>query len=182
VIARLFNTVGPRQSGQYGMVIPRFVERALTGRPLEIHGDGTQTRCFCHVADTVQALSGLMRSPETSGEIYNVGSQQPIRIIELARRVLEMTHSDSELEFVPYDQVYGQGIEDMHHRIPATDKIADAVGWRAKLDLDLVLADVIKHARTKGLRLEAEPPGADGQRDEARSGASVASTARTASE
>lgn len=183
VIARLFNTVGPRQSGQYGMVIPRFVERALTARPLEIHGDGTQTRCFCHVADTVLALAALMESPDTGGEIFNVGSQQPIRIVDLARRVLEMTRSESELEFIPYNLVYGQGIEDMHHRIPATDKIADAVGWRAKLDLDLVLADVIKHARTAGLRLEEEPLSADGQREwDARSDTSVASTARTASE
>jgi UDP-glucose 4-epimerase len=183
VIARLFNTVGPRQSGQYGMVIPRFVERALAGRPLEIHGDGTQTRCFCHVADTVQALTALMESPATSGEIYNVGSQQPIRILDLARRVVEMTRSDSELELVPYDRVYGQGIEDMHHRIPATDKIAAAVGWRAKLDLDLILADVIKHARTAGLRPAPKVPSGEDQPEwGARSGASVASSARTASE
>ena len=95
VIARLFNTIGPRQSGQYGMVVPRFVRNALDGRPLEIHGDGTQTRCFCHVADTVRALIGLMDTPATTGEIYNVGSQQPIRIIDLARRVIEMTRSES---------------------------------------------------------------------------------------
>ena len=124
VIARLFNTVGPRQSGQYGMVIPRFVERALAGEPLEIHGDGTQTRCFCHVADTVRALSSLMDSAATSGEIYNVGSQQPISILDLAKRVLEMTRSSSELSYVPYGEVYGLGIEDMHHRVPATEKIA----------------------------------------------------------
>jgi UDP-glucose 4-epimerase len=151
VIARLFNTVGPRQSGQYGMVIPRFVERALTGRPLEVHGDGTQTRCFCHVADTVQALTALMDAGATSGEIYNIGSQHPIRIRDLAGRVLEMTRSDSELAFVPYEEVYGQGIEDMYHRIPDTGKIAAAVGWQATLDLDVILADVIKHVRTEGL-------------------------------
>ena len=156
VIARLFNTVGPRQSGQYGMVIPRFVDGALAGRPLEIHGDGTQTRCFCHVADTVRALTGLMESPSTSGEIYNIGSQQPIRIIDLARRVLEMTRSASDLVFVPHEEVYGQGIEDMYHRIPATDKIESAVGWRATLDFDVILADVIKDARTRILPLE--PP------------------------
>jgi UDP-glucose 4-epimerase len=150
VIARLFNTVGPRQTGEYGMVIPRFVSRALAGQPLEIHGDGTQTRCFCHVADTVEALVGLMDSPETSGEIYNVGSQQPIRIADLAQRVIEMTGSDSEVVYVPYDEVYGQGIEDMQHRVPATDKIAAAIGWRPTLALDVVLADVIKHARTAG--------------------------------
>ena len=177
VIARLFNTVGPRQSGQYGMVIPRFVERALAGEPLEIHGDGTQTRCFCHVADTVRALSSLMESPVTSGEIYNVGSQQSISILDLAQRVLEMTRSASELRYVPYEEVYGLGIEDMHHRVPAIEKIDAAVGWNATLDLDVVLADVIKHLRTAGA------PGGDGaQREEARSGASAASAARTASE
>jgi UDP-glucose 4-epimerase len=177
VIARLFNTVGPRQSGQYGMVIPRFVERALTGEPLEIHGDGTQTRCFCHVADTVRALSSLMDSPITSGEIYNVGSQQSIRIRDLAQRVLEMTRSGSDLQYVPYEEVYGLGIEDMYHRVPATEKIDAAVGWRATLDLDVVLADVIKHLGTAGAAGDDRP-----QREEARSGASAASAARTASE
>jgi UDP-glucose 4-epimerase len=130
------------------MVIPRFVDHALAGEPLEIHGDGTQTRCFCHVADTVRALSALMESPLTSGEIYNVGSEQSISILDLANRVLEMTRSDSGLEFVPYEEVYGLGIEDMQHRVPGTDKIFEAVGWRATLDLDVVLADVIKHLRT----------------------------------
>ena len=151
VIARLFNTVGPRQSGTYGMVIPRFVERALTGEPLEIHGDGTQTRCFCHVADTVRALMAVVDEPATSGEIFNIGSQQPIRIRDLAGRVLEMTRSESGLTFIPYGEVYGQGIEDMHHRIPETAKIAAAVGWQATLDLDVILADVIKHMRMAGL-------------------------------
>jgi UDP-glucose 4-epimerase len=148
VIARLFNTVGPRQSGQYGMVIPSFVERALLGRPLEIHGDGTQTRCFCHVADTVRALVGLMDERSLSGEIFNVGSPNRIRILELAKRVLELTRSSSSLSFVPYEEVYGQGIEDMYHRIPSTEKIREAIGWQATLELDLILADVIKHTRT----------------------------------
>ena len=122
VIARLFNTVGPRQSGEYGMVIPRFVSAALAGRPLEIHGDGTQTRCFCHVEDTIRALAGLMASG-VSGEIYNVGSTERITIAELARRVLELTRSSSEVVTVPYDRVYGQGIEDMLHRQPSIEKI-----------------------------------------------------------
>ena len=154
VIARLFNTVGPRQSSQYGMVIPRFVERALVGAPLEIYGDGTQTRCFCHVADTVRALTDLMESPATSGEIYNVGARLPIRIIDLARRVIEATRSESTLIFIPHQEVYGQGIEDMYHRIPATDKIASTVGWGASLDLDVVLTDVIEAARTRILPVE----------------------------
>jgi len=148
-IVRLFNTVGPRQSGQYGMVIPRFVEAALAGRPLEIHGDGTQTRCFCHVSDTIRALQGLMDEPSTSGEIYNVGSQERVRILDLAQRVTEFTRSSSTLDFIPYDQVYGQGIEDMLHRIPSTDKIRDAIGWEPSLGLDLILADVVKAARTE---------------------------------
>ena len=101
VIARLFNTVGPRQSGRYGMVIPRFVERALAGEPLEVHGDGTQTRSFCHVADTVRALAGLMDAREISGEIFNVGSSERIRIVELAERVKQATGSDSELVLRP---------------------------------------------------------------------------------
>jgi len=147
VIVRLFNTVGPRQSGQYGMVIPRFVQNALAGRPLEVHGDGTQTRCFCHVSDTIRALMGLMDEPATTGEIYNVGSTESIAIGDLARRVLGLTDSGSQVTYLPYDQVYGQGIEDMLHRRPSIDKIRAAVGWRPSLDLDRILADVIDWAR-----------------------------------
>jgi UDP-glucose 4-epimerase len=147
VIARLFNTVGPRQSGQYGMVIPRFVARALAGERLEIHGDGTQTRCFCHVADTIRALTGLMDATEFSGEIFNVGSTEQISILELAERVREATGSHSELTFIPYDQVYGRGIEDMLHRIPAIDRIGEAIGWRPTRSLDGILRDVIGHGR-----------------------------------
>jgi UDP-glucose 4-epimerase len=143
VIARLFNTVGPRQSGQYGNVIPRFVQSALAGRPLEVHGDGLQTRCFCHVEDTARALAGLMDEPATSGEVYNVGSTERIRIVDLARRVLELTGGSSELVFVPYDRVYGQGIDEMFHRAPAIDKIAQAIGWRPAYDLDRILADIL---------------------------------------
>ncbi len=147
VIVRLFNTVGPRQSGQYGMVIPRFVERALAGAPLEIHGDGTQTRCFCHVADTIRALKELMEDPKTSGEIYNIGSQDRISILDLAEKVRAATGSGSELAFVPYDQVYGQGIEDIFHRVPSIEKVGSAIGWAPTLQLDRILADVIEHAR-----------------------------------
>ena len=128
VIVRLFNTVGPRQSGQYGMVIPRFVAAALAGRPLEIHGDGTQTRCFCHVRDTIRALQGLMDARALSGEIFNVGSTERVTIQELADRVRAVTRSESELSFVSYDEVYGQGIEDMLHRQPNIAKVTDAIG------------------------------------------------------
>jgi UDP-glucose 4-epimerase len=147
VIARLFNTVGPRQSGEYGMVVPRFVTAALARRPVEIFGDGSQTRCFCHVHDTIGALQRLMDSDVTSGEIYNVGSQNRIRIVDLAERVLDATGSSSAIEFVPFDRVYGQGIEDMLHRIPSTEKIRAAVGWEPTRGLDEILADVIDHAR-----------------------------------
>ena len=147
VIARLFNTVGPRQSGQYGMVVPRFVAAALAGESLEIHGDGTQTRCFCHVADTIRALQGLMESAG-SAEIYNVGSTERIRILDLAQRVIELTGSRSELTYVPYERVYDEGIEDMLHRIPATGKIEAAISWRPERDLSQILDDVVAHARS----------------------------------
>jgi UDP-glucose 4-epimerase len=147
MIVRLFNTVGPRQTGQYGMVIPRFVSAALAGQPLEIYGDGTQTRCFCHVADTVGALEGLMDASHLKGEIYNVGSMERVSILELAARVLEATGSDSTLDFVSYDDVYGRGIEDMLHRIPAIDKIRGAIGWQPTRKLSDILEDVIEHAR-----------------------------------
>jgi UDP-glucose 4-epimerase len=150
VIVRLFNTVGPRQSGQYGMVIPRFVERALADEPIEIFGDGEQTRCFCHVQDAIRALKELMETPVASGEIYNVGSQNRIRILDLAERVRRLTGSRSELAFVPYDRVYGLGIEDMVHRIPSTAKIEQAIGWRSERELDDILADVVEHVRLAG--------------------------------
>src|SRR5215218_9585371 len=158
VIARLFNTVGPRQSGQYGMVVPRFVGAALRGEPLEVHGDGTQTRCFCHVVDSVRALRGLMDEPSTSGQIYNVGSQERIRIVDLAKRVLAKTGSPSEIRFVPYDEVYPHGIqEEMFHRVPSIEKIHAAIGWMSARDLDAILDDVIAHAR--GPELEAVEAG-----------------------
>lgn len=148
VIARLFNTVGPRQSGQYGMVVARFAQAAVSGAPLEIHGDGSQTRTFCHVQDTIRALKGLMDEPSTVGEIFNVGSRNWISVLELAQRVLELTGSKSELVYVPYDQVYGLGIDDMLHRVPAIEKIKGAIGWEPRFDLDQILHDVIEHART----------------------------------
>jgi UDP-glucose 4-epimerase len=147
VIVRLFNTVGPRQSGQYGMVIPRFVQRALAGTSLEVFGDGAQTRCFCHVRDTIRGLQALMDAESLSGEIFNVGSTEKVSILDLARRVLELTGSSSELTFTPFDQVYGGGIEDTLHRVPAIEKVAGAVGWRPELDLDRILADVVVHFR-----------------------------------
>jgi UDP-glucose 4-epimerase len=146
VIARLFNTVGPRQNSRYGNVIPRFVQRALSGEPLEIHGDGSQTRCFCHVSDVVRALRGLLDLAD--GEIYNVGSTDRITIGELAERVLEATGSDSELSFVPYEDVFQGGVtEEMFHRAPSIEKIRGAIGWEPTLGLDRILADVIESVR-----------------------------------
>lgn len=150
VIARLFNTVGPRQSGQYGMVIPRFVQAALAGEPLEVHGDGTQTRCFCHVSDTVRALVDLMAARAGSAEIFNIGSTESVTILELAERVLRLTGSSSELVFVPYDEVYGHGIDEMFQRMPSIEKIHAAIGWEAAIDLDSILTEVIEHAERAG--------------------------------
>ena len=147
VIARLFNTVGPRQSGQYGMVVARFVQAAVAGTALEIHGDGNQTRTFCHVQDTIRALQSLMESPETTGEIYNVGSRNWISIKDLATRVLELSGSKSEIVYVPYEKVYGTGIDDMLHRLPSIDKIASAIGWQPDRTLDEILTDVIAYTR-----------------------------------
>jgi UDP-glucose 4-epimerase len=147
VIVRLFNTVGPRQSGQYGMVIPRFVQSALAGEALQVYGDGMQTRCFCHVADAIGALKGLVETREIVGEIFNVGSTERISIIDLAQRVIEASESSSDISFLPYDQVYGQGIEDMLHRIPAIDKIASEIGWRPTLSLERIIGDVIESTR-----------------------------------
>ena len=147
VIVRLFNTVGPGQSGEYGMVIPRFVAAALTDEPLEVHGDGTQTRCFCHVEDTVRALTDLMDTPAASGEIFNVGSSERVRIIDLAERVLALTGSTSEINFIPYDRVYGQGIEDMLHRAPSIEKVRAAIGWSPEKGLETILEDVVAYQR-----------------------------------
>jgi UDP-glucose 4-epimerase len=149
VIARFFNTVGPRQQGQYGMVIPRFVERALADEPLEVHGDGTQTRSFCHVLDTIRAVRSLMDASEISGEIFNVGSAERVRIVELANRIVSRTGSQSELEFVPHDEVYGLGIEDVLHREPSIEKIDAAIGWRPTRTLDDILGDVIAWERRR---------------------------------
>jgi UDP-glucose 4-epimerase len=130
------------------MVIPRFVANALANRPLEIHGDGSQTRCFCHVQDTIRALAGLMDADDVSGQIYNVGSTERVTIGELAERVLAVTASSSEIGYVPYDEVYGQGIEDMLHRQPSIDKVTGAIGWQPTRTLEDILKDVVEYTRT----------------------------------
>jgi UDP-glucose 4-epimerase len=148
VIARLFNTVGPRQNGRYGMVVPNFVSNAIAGRPIEIHGDGTQTRCFCHVQDTIRALAALMDARTIRGEIFNVGSTERVTIKELADRVVEKLGSRSTIRYIPYDEVYGQGIEDMLHRAPSIEKIGAAIGWQPTRRLDEILDDVVAYIRS----------------------------------
>jgi nucleoside-diphosphate-sugar epimerase len=151
VIVRLFNTVGPRQTGMYGMVVPRFVERALAGDPIEIYGDGEQTRCFCHVQDTIRALRDLMTDlNRTSGEIFNVGANNQTSILGLAERIKQMTGSSSPTLHIPFNEVYGTGIEDMLHRVPCTDKVRETIGWVPQRSLEDILGDVIA-----GRRLEA---------------------------
>jgi UDP-glucose 4-epimerase len=149
VVVRLFNTVGPRQTGQYGMVLPKFVRAALADRDLQVFGDGTQTRCFGHVADVVAAMAALMGDERHYGEVFNVGSSDEISIGDLAGRVIERTGSASEIVTVPYETAYEDGFEDMARRVPDTSKIRAAIGWRATRDLDTILADVIAHEKTK---------------------------------
>jgi UDP-glucose 4-epimerase len=144
VIVRLFNTVGPRQTGMYGMVIPRFAERALHEEAIEIYGDGEQTRCFCHVADTIRALRDLMTDiNRTRGQIYNIGANNQISILGLAEKIKAMTGSNSPTVHVPFNEVYGTGIEDMLHRVPCIEKVRDTIGWIPKRTLDDILGDVI---------------------------------------
>ncbi len=145
VVARLFNTVGPRQTGRYGMVVPTLVQQALAGRPLTVYGDGTQTRCFCHVDDVVRALVDLMAMGEPAyGEVYNIGSQEELSILELASRVVELTGSDSEIHLIPYEAAYEAGFEDMPRRYPDVTKIGRALGWSSTHTLDDILSDVIQ--------------------------------------
>jgi UDP-glucose 4-epimerase len=149
VITRLFNTVGPRQTGMYGMVVPRFVERALRDETIEIYGDGLQTRCFCHVSDTIRALRDLMSDiGRTSGQIYNVGAPNQISVLGLAERIKQLTGSSSDTVYVPFAEVYGSGIDDMLHRVPCIDKVRDAIGWLPMHTLEEILQDVIEHATT----------------------------------
>jgi UDP-glucose 4-epimerase len=147
VIVRLFNTVGPRQTGRYGMVIPGMVRQALAGDPITVFGDGQQSRCFTHVADVVQALIGLMGTERARGQVFNVGSTTEISMARLASRIREMTASRSEIVFVPYDQAYEEGFEDMRRRVPDIGKIGALIGWAPRAPLTQILADVIEHHR-----------------------------------
>ncbi|MGI9067117.1 MAG: GDP-mannose 4,6-dehydratase [Pyrinomonadaceae bacterium] len=142
-IVRLFNTVGPRQTGRYGMVIPTFVRQALAGRPITVYGNGKQTRCFGFVGDVVGALIKLMDRPDSVGQVYNIGSNEEISIFQLAEKVKELTNSDSEIVFVPYDEAYEEGFEDMPRRVPDITKINQLVGFRPEMTLEGILQSVI---------------------------------------
>ena len=147
VIGRFFNTIGPRQTGQYGMVVPRFVQRALKDEPIQICGTGKQTRCFCYVADLVEAVIRLMNCEHAAGKVYNIGSHEEISIEELADKIIKMTDSKSQKQFVPHELVYGRPIDDMMRRVPDLERIKKAIGWESKTPLDetlQVIADSLK--------------------------------------
>jgi UDP-glucose 4-epimerase len=148
VVARLFNTVGPRQTGRYGMVIPRFVQQALARKPLTVYGDGTQQRVFCHVSDVVRALADLMRADDVYGEVFNIGGEGEITILDLAKLIIEITESDSEIVMVPYDEAYEQGFEDMPRRVPDTTKLRTKLGWAPTRALEQTIADIVEEHRS----------------------------------
>jgi UDP-glucose 4-epimerase len=148
IIVRLFNTVGPRQTGQYGMVIPNFVRQALHGRPITVHGDGTQSRSFTYVGDVVRALIALSEEPRAIGQVFNIGNGEEITINALAEKVKAMAGSDSEIVRIPYEQAYESGFEDMPRRVPDITKIRGLVGYEPKVDLDRILTEVIEFMRS----------------------------------
>ena len=145
VTMRFFNTVGPRQTGRYGMVVPRFVQQALRGEPLTVYGDGQQSRCFTAVQDVVRAVVGLAEAPSAVGEIFNVGSTEEVTIEALARRIIALTGSSSEVVFVSYEQAYESGFEDMRRRLPDISKIRRFIGWEPRIGLDATLQSVIDY-------------------------------------
>ena len=149
VIGRFFNTIGPRQTGQYGMVVPRFVRKALKNEPLQIYGTGKQTRCFSYVGDLIDAITKLVNCDKAMGKVYNIGSNEEITIEALADKIIEMTGSKSKKEFVSYQQAYGRPIEDMMRRKPSLDRIKEVIGWQPKTSLDKILSEIIEYERTK---------------------------------
>lgn len=147
LIVRLFNTVGPRQSPAYGMVVPRLVRQAVAGQPLTVHGDGTQTRCFCHVADVVRALVMLLDDQRSEGEVFNIGSTEEVSIRELAEQVIARTGSQSQIRLIPYEQAYEAGFEDMKRRVPDTTKLYKLTAWEPTFTLDEILDEIIMEAQ-----------------------------------
>jgi UDP-glucose 4-epimerase len=148
VVARLFNTVGPRQTGRYGMVVPNFVRSALAGREIRVYGDGTQRRCFCHVSDTVSALAAMLETDEHMGEVFNVGSTEEVSIMTLAERVKGITGSASPIVTVPYDEAYDVGFEDVMRRVADISKIGAALDWAPTRTLDEILTDIVAYEET----------------------------------
>ena len=149
IVARLFNTVGPGQTGRYGMVLPTFVRQALRGEPLTVFGDGTQSRCFSYVGDVVEALIGLVGLAGAAGQVFNIGSDQEITILELAKLVTEMSGSDSPIKLIPYDQAYEEGFEDMMRRVPDLAKLKSTLGFEPRTDIRGIIASVIDHEKTR---------------------------------
>jgi UDP-glucose 4-epimerase len=149
VVVRLFNCVGPRQTGEFGMVVPTFVRQALIGQDLTVYGDGEQQRSFCHVADVVDALLRLLRHPGAVGDVFNVGAPQELSINELARRVIDATGTSSRIVRIPYDEAYEEGFEDMERRVPDISKIRTLTGWEPTLGLDRIIEDVIAFERQR---------------------------------
>jgi UDP-glucose 4-epimerase len=143
VIVRLFNTVGPRQTGQYGMVVPRFVQSALKSEPLVVHGDGEQTRCFAHVSDVVIALAKTLETPACFGQVINIGNDQEVTINDLAKVAVELTGSKSEIRHIPYNEAYGEGFEDMRRRVPSLKKAQQLLGYKPTRQLRAIVQDVI---------------------------------------
>ena len=148
VIVRLFNTVGPRQTGHYGMVIPRFVNQAIRGEAMTIYGDGKQTRCFCHVHDVVAALLRLIEHPEAVGRVFNIGGAEEVSIEELGRRVIELAGSESKIRYVPYEEAYEEGFEDMQRRVPDTTRARELVEFEPTIGLDDIIRSVIQDQLT----------------------------------
>jgi len=146
VCARIFNTIGPRQTWLYGMVVPRFVRQALRGEPLTVYADGSQTRCFCDVRDVVEALIGLALHPQAAGRVFNVGSTEEISVIDLAKKIIELTGTCSPIEFVPFDRAYAPGFEDMQRRVPDITRIKQLLGWQPTRSLDESLRTIIARA------------------------------------
>lgn len=140
---RFFNTVGPRQTGKYGMVVPRFISSALKNNTIKIFGDGNQSRVFCHVNDAVKAILGLASSDRTIGEVFNIGGQGEIKIIDLARLIIALTNSKSEISFTSYENAYGIGFEDMNRRVPNISKIEKFIGWKPEIPLENIISDII---------------------------------------
>ncbi len=144
VVMRFFNTVGPRQTGRYGMVVPRFIKQALNNEPLTVYGDGKQSRCFCDVADIVWAVQRLMENKDAVGQVFNLGSDEEIRILDLAKKVITKTKSNSTISFIPYEAAYAPGFEDMRKRVPSLTKLRNLTGYSPKYSLDQILDRIIK--------------------------------------